>query len=72
MNGIGFSTNWGRPLAALFLVANLNCPDTFFAVSRPVGAGKTVTCGTDKSVPYRVPCKTQQRRCEMKNWYKII
>ena len=35
-----------------FLEAHLYCADTFIAVSRPEGTVKTVTCGTDKSVPY--------------------
>ena len=29
--------------------------DTIIAVSRPVGAGETITSGTDKSVPYKRP-----------------
>ena len=28
-----------------------------------MGAGKTITGGTDKSVPYKVRSKTQQRTC---------
>ena len=39
-------------LAATFLEAHPHCADTFIAVARPDTAGKTVTSGTDKSVPY--------------------
>ena len=35
--------------------------DTVFASARPEGADKTITRGTDKSVPYKVRCETQQR-----------
>ena len=35
--------------------------DTVFASARPESADKTITRGTDKSVPYKVRCKTQQR-----------
>ena len=39
-------------LAATFLEALLHCADTFIAVARPETTSKTVTSGTDKSVPY--------------------
>ena len=35
--------------------------DTVFASARPESADKTITRGTDKSVPYKVRSKTQQR-----------
>ena len=38
-----------------FLEALLHCADTFVASARPETAGKTVTSGTDKSVPYERP-----------------
>jgi len=34
--------------------------DTFIAVSRPVGADKTVASGPDKSVPYERPLATAE------------
>ena len=37
--------------------------DTVFASARPESADKTITRGTDKSVPYKVRSKTQQRTC---------
>ena len=35
--------------------------DTVFASARPESADKTITRGTDKSVPYKVRSKTQHR-----------
>ena len=37
--------------------------DTVIAVSRPGVADKTITSGTDESVPYMVRRKTQLRTC---------
>ena len=41
--------------------------DTVIAVSRPGVADKTITSGTDESVPYMVRCKTQLRTCVTRN-----
>ena len=41
--------------------------DTVFASARPESADKTITRGTDKSVPYKVRRKTQQRIAGMLN-----
>ena len=41
--------------------------DTVIAVSRPGVADKTITSGTDESVPYMVRRKTQLRTCVTRN-----
>ena len=53
-----------RAVGATFFQRRINAgADTFFASARPEGADKTITRGTDKSVPYKVRSKTQQRTC---------
>ena len=45
-----------RAVGATFFQRRINAgADTFIAVARPVGSGKTVAGGTDKSVPYERP-----------------
>ena len=51
----------------VFLEAILHSTNTFFAVFRPGAADETTTRGTDKSVPYKVRSKTQQRIAGMRN-----
>ena len=41
--------------------------DTVFASARPGAADETTANGTDKSVPYKVRSKTQQRIAGMRN-----
>ena len=41
--------------------------DTVFASARPESADKTITRGTDKSVPYKVRRKIQRRTCVTRN-----
>ena len=45
-----------------FLVAQSHCTDTVIAVSRPGVADKTITSGTDKSVPYSYRFEFRQNR----------
>ena len=43
--------------------------DTVFASARPGAADETTANGTDKSVPYKVRSKTQQRTTGLRSSY---
>ena len=46
--------------------------NTAIASARPEATGKTIASGTDKSVPYMVRCKTQQRTYVTRSTYGFL